>query len=112
VPAHNLLWFHWGNAEAEVLHDEVTLAFGGERDKAFRATLNRLQHINIPRGEDFLVTLPGTRENRTRGSRLTLVDSDRHRGWRFVKEATSRIDSEAQRSWERPKTIQTRSLIP
>ena len=70
VPAHTLLWFQWGNAEAEVPHDDVTLAFGGKRDEAFRATLNRLQHMNVPRGVDFLVALPGTREERTRGSRL------------------------------------------
>jgi hypothetical protein len=69
VPAHTLLWFHWGNAEAEVLHDDVTLAFAGKRDEAFRATLNRLQYMNIPRGGDFLVALPGTREERTRSSR-------------------------------------------
>jgi hypothetical protein len=72
VPAHSLLWFHWGNAEAEVLHHDVTLAFGGKRDEAFRAIFARLQHLNIPRGEDFLVALPGTREERTRGSRAYL----------------------------------------
>jgi len=70
VPAHNLLWFHWGNAEAEVPHDDVTLAFGSGRDEAFRAIFTRLQHMNIPRGEDFLVAPPGTREERTRGSLL------------------------------------------
>jgi hypothetical protein len=69
VAAHNLLWFQWGNAEAEVRHDDVSLAFGGNRDEAFRATLSRLQHMNIPRGDDFLLVLPGTREERTRGSR-------------------------------------------
>jgi len=72
VPAHNLLWFHWGNAEAEVVHDDVTLAFGSGRDEAFRAIFTRLQHMNIPRGKDFLVALPGTREERTRGSRAYL----------------------------------------
>jgi len=67
--AHNILGFHWGNAETEVLHDDVTLAFGSDRDQAFRATLTRLQQMNVPRGEDFLVTPPGTREERTRGHR-------------------------------------------
>jgi hypothetical protein len=69
VPAHTLLWFQWGNAEAEVRHDDVTPAFGGNRDEAFRATLSRLQRMNVPRGHDFLLALPGTREERTRGSR-------------------------------------------
>ena len=68
VAAHHFLWFAWGNAEAQVPHDDITLAFGTERDEAFRATLERLQHMNIPRGEDFVVSLPGTREERTRGS--------------------------------------------
>ena len=72
VPARNLLWFHWGNAEAEVPHDDVTLAFGSGRDEAFRATLNRLQHMKLLRGDDFLAALPGTREERTRGSRAYL----------------------------------------
>jgi hypothetical protein len=72
VAAHNILWFHWGNAEAEVPHDDVTLAFGSERDEAFQATFARLQQMNSPRGEDFLVALPGTREERTRTSRAYL----------------------------------------
>lgn len=96
VPAHNLLWFQWGNAEAEVLHDDVTLAFGGKRDEAFRATLNRLQQMNIPRGEDFLLALPGTREERTRGSRATLVASDPHRRYRSATDMTLR---EAMPRW-------------
>jgi hypothetical protein len=72
VAAHKVLWFHWGNAEAEVPYDEVTLAFASKRDAAFRATFDRLRDMNIPRGEDFLVSLPGTREERTRGSQAYL----------------------------------------
>lgn len=72
VAAHNLPWFHWGNAEAEVPHDHVTLAFGSKRDAAFRATFDRLRDMNIPRGEEFLVSLPATRGERTRGSRAFL----------------------------------------
>ena len=90
VPAHNLLWFQWGNAEAEVLHDNVTLAFGGKRDETFRATLNRLANMNIPRGEDFLVALPGTREERTRGStRLTATEDAASRLKRYCPRRTS-----------------------
>jgi hypothetical protein len=72
VAAHHFLWFAWGDTEAEVPHDDVTLAFGSARDEAFRATFDRLQHMNIPRGEDFLISLPGTREERTRGSQAYL----------------------------------------
>jgi hypothetical protein len=72
VAAHNLLSFHWGNAEAEVPHDDVTLAFASKRDAAFRATFDRLQRMNIPRGKDYLVSLPGTRAGRTRGSQAFL----------------------------------------
>jgi hypothetical protein len=68
VAAHHFLWFAWGNAEAQVPHDDITLAFGTERDEAFRATFNRLQHMNTPRRADFVVMLPGTREERTSGS--------------------------------------------
>jgi hypothetical protein len=69
VAAHHLLWFAWGNAEAQVPHKDITLAFGTERDEAFRATFNRLLHMNTPRGGDFVVMLQGTREERTQGSK-------------------------------------------
>jgi hypothetical protein len=72
VAARHFLWFAWGNAEAQVPHEEVTLAFGRQRDEAFLATFNRLQHMNAPRGGDFVVMPPGTREERTRGSRASL----------------------------------------
>jgi hypothetical protein len=72
VAAHHFLGFAWGNAEAEVPRDDITLAFGTDRDQAFRALLERLQRMNIPRGEDFVVSRPGTREERTRGSRALL----------------------------------------
>ena len=68
MAAHHLLWFAWGNAEAQVPHDAITLAFGTEREEAFRSIFDRLQHVSTARGEDFVVTLPGTREERTQGS--------------------------------------------
>ena len=73
VAAHHLLWFAWGNAEAQVPHSDITLAFGTERDEAFRATFNRLLHMNIPRGGDFVVMLQGTREERTQGSKWAVL---------------------------------------
>jgi hypothetical protein len=57
VAAHHFLWFAWGDTEAEVPHDDVTLAFASKRDAAFRATFDRLRDMNIPRGEDFLASL-------------------------------------------------------
>lgn len=68
VAARHFLWFAWGNAEVEVAHDDTTLSFGTERDPAFRALVAHLEHLDIPRGEDFVVSMPGTREQRTRRS--------------------------------------------
>ena len=67
VAAHHFLWFAWGDTEAEVPHDDVTLAFGSARDEAFQAVIARLEKTDVPRGEDFVVSLPGTREERRRG---------------------------------------------
>jgi hypothetical protein len=72
VPAHHFLWFAWGDTEAEVPHDDVTLAFGTTRDEAFQAIIARLEKTDVPRGEDFVISLPGTREERTRGSQAFL----------------------------------------
>ena len=72
MAAHHFLWFAWGDTEAEVPHDDVTLAFGNARDAAFQAVTARLEKAHVPRGEDFVVSLPGTREERTRGSRAYL----------------------------------------
>jgi hypothetical protein len=68
VAAHHFLWFAWGDTEADVPHDDVTLAFGSARDEAFQAVIARLEKTDAPRDEDFVVSLPGTREERTRGS--------------------------------------------
>jgi hypothetical protein len=72
VAAHRLLWLSWGDTERPVPHDETTLAFGTERDEAFRTILERLQGSKTPRGEDFVLVLPGSREERTRGSKAAL----------------------------------------
>jgi hypothetical protein len=69
VPAHRFLRFAWGNAEAEMPHDDVTFTFGSNREPSFLALGERLQHHRVPRDRDFVVALPGTREERTRDSR-------------------------------------------
>lgn len=73
VAARRFLWFSWGNAEAGVPHDEITLTFASKRDGAFLAALERLQQIEVVPGEGFVVAPPGTREERTRGSHAYLA---------------------------------------
>lgn len=68
VAAHHVLWFSWGNAEAGLPHDDITLTFASKRDRAYLAALHRLQQIDVAPGEDFVVAPTGTREGRTRGS--------------------------------------------
>ena len=34
VAAHRFLWFSWGNAEAGLPHDDITLTFASKRDRA------------------------------------------------------------------------------
>jgi hypothetical protein len=68
VAAHHVLWFSWGNAEAGLPHDDITMTFAGKRDRAFLAALERLQQTDVAPGEEFVVAPPGTREERTRGS--------------------------------------------
>lgn len=72
VAAHHFLRFAWGNAEAEVIHNDVTLAFKSERDPTFRALLERVQTTKAPRGGDFVVALQGTRADRKGGSHAYL----------------------------------------
>jgi hypothetical protein len=68
VSAHRFLWFAWGNAEAEVRHIDVTLAFGSRRVPSYRALVERLQRLQIARGDDTVAELPGTRAERTKDS--------------------------------------------
>jgi hypothetical protein len=93
VAAHHFLWFAWGDTEGEVPHEDVTLAFGSARDEAFQAVIAQLEKTDVPRGEDFLVSPPGTRE--ARWPRHTSVGFDR--GCRFVAETTSAAEDMAGR---------------
>ena len=72
VPAHQLLRFAWGNAEVEVPHDDVAITFGSRRELPFRALVERLQQLDVPQGEEFVVAPPGTREERMSRSRAYL----------------------------------------
>jgi hypothetical protein len=73
VAAHNFLWFSWGNAEAGVPHDDITLTFASKRDRAYLAALERLQQTEVAPGEEFVVAPSGTREERTGGSHAYLT---------------------------------------
>jgi hypothetical protein len=77
VPAHRFLRFAWGNASAEVPHDDVTLTFTSKRDPSFRALFERVLHLDVPRGDDFVVALPRTREERKGSVSITRVTPDR-----------------------------------
>lgn len=68
VPAHNVLCFHWGNAEADRPHNDITLSFRSDRDEVFKAIYERLRDMNLARGEDFRIRPPGSRGERKRGA--------------------------------------------
>jgi hypothetical protein len=51
VPAHQLLWWSWGNAEAVRPARSSALAFSRRDTKAARAIRSRLQAMGVPAGE-------------------------------------------------------------
>jgi hypothetical protein len=51
VPAHRLLWWSWGTAEAARPATSSVLAFSRRDTKAARAIRSRLQAIGVPAGE-------------------------------------------------------------
>jgi hypothetical protein len=51
VPAHQLLWWSWGNAEAVRAVTSSVLAFSRRDTKAARAIRSRLQAIGVPASE-------------------------------------------------------------
>jgi hypothetical protein len=51
VPAHQLLWWSWGNAEAVRPVTTSALAFSRRDTKAARAIRGRLQAMGVPAGE-------------------------------------------------------------
>ena len=55
VPAHQLLWWSWGNAEAVRPVRSSVLAFSRRDTKAARAIRSRLQAMGVPAGEPRLL---------------------------------------------------------
>jgi len=79
VPAHNILWFHWGNAERAVPHRDTSLSFSRKTDPLFHAVCERPQASGIDEGEPFTILPPGTRQQRMAGSHAVLE------AWRHVR---------------------------
>jgi hypothetical protein len=59
----------WENTEASVPHEDVTLCFRAKRDPTLIALLQQLSGRDVPRGNDFVVALPKSGEERTKPSR-------------------------------------------
>jgi hypothetical protein len=53
-------------------HDDVTFTFGRKREPSFEILVERLQRQHLPRGEDFVVALSGSREERRSRSKSYL----------------------------------------
>jgi hypothetical protein len=64
MPAHQFLRFRWGNATGPVTHRESTLSFNRRSNPALRVIAARLEADAVPRGDDFVIALKGTREER------------------------------------------------
>jgi hypothetical protein len=80
VPAHQLLWWSWGNAEAVRPVTSSVLAFSRRDTTAARAIRSRLQAIGVPAGEPR--SLPHVRPSAAKED----VDSTPARsssGWRW-----------------------------
>jgi hypothetical protein len=96
--AHRFLWFGWGNAEREVPHGATTFYFSSRRDPVFRAMKGRLELSKAAQGDPFVETLPGTREERVRGSRGVLyVDSGPFRSVTRLRRRLATLDEHLHR---------------
>jgi hypothetical protein len=74
VVAHNILWFHWGHALADVPHTHTTLPFKRTRSPVLRAVVDALVQRGVPQGDSFVVAMAGTREERLgEGARRSLL---------------------------------------
>jgi hypothetical protein len=72
VPAHRFLWFEWGNAEEPVSDTTTTFGFSRDTDPVLVAIREGLDRAGVPSGEPFVIRPPGTRQERTQGSRALL----------------------------------------
>lgn len=75
VPARRFLWFTWGNAVGSVTRTTTTFGFGRRTNPILIAMQSELERRRIPQGPAFVIRPPGTREERTKGSRSMLYRS-------------------------------------
>jgi hypothetical protein len=73
VPAHNVLWFKWGNAEADVTRTQTIFRFSRPTTEAAAALKAALKQLGVHR--DLLSFEERSREERTRGSHARLYSS-------------------------------------
>jgi hypothetical protein len=77
VVAHNFLWFHWGDAEAEVIRTTTVFRFSRKDAKVAKALRSLLLERNVP--HESVVFHEEPREERTRASRSRLYTARRFR---------------------------------
>lgn len=78
VPEHRFLWFEWGNAEEPVSDTTTTFGFSRDTDPVLVAIREGLKRAGVPRGEPFVIRPPGTRQERTGGSRALVETGGTH----------------------------------
>jgi hypothetical protein len=69
VPRHRFLWIRWGDVEGPVTHVTTSFGFGRDTDPVLRAIRDALGAAGVPRGEPFVISPAGTREERIGRSR-------------------------------------------
>jgi hypothetical protein len=73
VAAHNVLWFHWGNAEADVTRTQTIFRFSRSTTAAAAALRAALEQLGVH--HDLLSFKERSRDERTRGSHARLYSS-------------------------------------
>jgi hypothetical protein len=61
---HRFLWHRWGKKTRSESCRASTLPFNRRRDPALREIVARLEPDAVPRGDDLVITLTGTRKER------------------------------------------------
>lgn len=75
VPAVKILWFEWGNAEAEILRSQTIFRFSRPDAKVAKAIRSVLEERNVP--HEVVRFEEVSREERTRGSHAVLHAEER-----------------------------------
>jgi hypothetical protein len=83
VVAHNVLWFHWGDAEGPVSYTTLMLAFARPTNPVLVALSAALEKAGVPRRPSFIIRPESTREERTRTTPLVFNRASSARSFRF-----------------------------